>query len=214
MGKLGFKNYRRLTMKTLIYDCEILKCIPGGVFRSGIEYCSGWDDYSNMGISVIAAWISWDSESQGIRVFTPSIEPAATAKFQQLVNSAELIVGFNSQRFGDRLCAANGIKITTGYDLLLEVWEAAGMPREYVPGVTRAGYNLGSLARANLGIDKTGSGALAPELWQKGHHADVIQYCINDVWITKALFENRAKLKDPTRDGYLNLREPSEFVLA
>ena len=51
----------------LIYDCEIVRCIPPkGVnvvvdnpseyfhrFGDRLEYCSGWDDFENMGISVV-----------------------------------------------------------------------------------------------------------------------------------------------------------------
>lgn len=45
-------------MKILIYDCEIIKCIP---IRSekrdpSLEYCAGWEDYDGMGISLIGAW--------------------------------------------------------------------------------------------------------------------------------------------------------------
>lgn len=41
--------------KILIYDCEIIKAIrdPKKVDLAHIEYCNGWDDYENMGISVI-----------------------------------------------------------------------------------------------------------------------------------------------------------------
>ncbi len=195
-------------MKTLIYDCEIIKCIPGrdGYKKPEFEYCKGWDDHANMGISLIGAWLSWDNS---IRIYPQS----AFDKFQQAVNEADLIVGFNSISFDDKLCQANGIRITTDYDLLSEVWAAAGMPRQYTAGKTRAGYKLENLAQANLGRGKSGSGEMAPELWQRGKQWEVARYLTDDILITKQLFERRSRLIDPTDDFFiLCLREPDEPI--
>lgn len=194
-------------MKTLIYDCEIIKCIPD---RSGyrdpeFEYCDGWDDHANMGISVIGAYISWEDR---IKIYPQS----AFSAFQKLVNEAELIVGFNSISFDDKLCRANGIQVETDYDLLSEVWAAAGMPRRYTYGKTRAGYKLDNLAWANLKRGKSGSGELAPELWQKGKYWNVIDYLTDDILITKQIFDRRSHLIDPTDESILVLREPDQPI--
>ena len=98
----------------------------------------------------------------------------------------------------------------TEYDLLCEVRLASGQPALYTPGETRAGYNLDALALANLGKAKTGHGALAPALWQQGKYHEVIRYCLNDVMLTKALFDRRATLIDPTDGADLCLREPED----
>ncbi|MGL4502417.1 MAG: hypothetical protein ACRCU2_25360 [Planktothrix sp.] len=58
--------------------------------------------------------------------------------------------------------------MTTTYDLLCEIPVAAGMPPHYVKGVTRGSYSLEALAKTNLGVGKSGSGVLAPQLWQQG----------------------------------------------
>lgn len=194
-------------MNILIYDCEIIKCIPdkNGLRKSGLEYCKGWDDHVNMGISLIGAWLSWDNS---IRIYPSS----AFNAFQDAVNHAELIVGFNSISFDDKLCQANGIEISTDYDLLSEVWAAAGMPRQYTYGVTRAGYRLENLAWANLGKGKSGSGELAPELWQRGKEWEVARYLTDDILITKAIFQRRSQLIDPTDKSILCLREPDEPI--
>lgn len=194
-------------MKTLIYDCEIIKCIPdrNGSKKPGFEYCAGWNDHANMGISLIGAWLSWENQ---IRLYPQS----AFAAFQQAVDQADLIVGFNSISFDDKLCAANGITIATDYDLLSEVWAAAGMPRRYTYGKTRPGYKLENLAQANLGRGKSGSGELAPELWQRGEQWAVARYLTDDVLITKQIFERRSHLIDPTNDEVLCLREPDEPI--
>lgn len=193
-------------MNILIYDCEIIKCIPdkNDLRKSGLEYCKGWDDYANMGISLIGAWLSWDNS---IKIYPQS----AFKAFQDAVNHAELIVGFNSISFDDKLCRANGIEISTDYDLLSEVWAAAGMPRTYTYGVTRAGYKLENLAWANLGRGKTGSGELAPELWQRGKEWEVARYLTDDILITKGIFQKR-QLIDPTDKSILQLREPGQPI--
>lgn len=194
-------------MKILIYDCEIIKCIPdrNGYQKPGLEYCTGWNDHKNMGISLIGAWLSWDNS---IRIYPQS----AFDKFQQIVNEADLIVGFNSISFDDKLCKANGIEIKTDYDLLSEVWAAAGMPRQYTYGVTCAGYKLENLAQANLKRGKSGSGELAPELWQRGKQWEVAKYLTDDILITKAIFQRRSQLIDPTNNFILCLREPDKPI--
>ena len=187
-------------MKTLIYDCEIIKCIPSKYEEPDpdLEYCGGWHDYEGMGISLIGAWLSWENT---IKLYPQSAFDA----FQKAVNTADLIVGFNSLRFDDSLCAANGIKVRTGYDLLCEVWAAAGMPREYKYGVTRPGYKLENLAQANLGKGKSGSGELAPVLWQRGKQWAVASYLTDDILITKAIYDRRSWLIDPTNGSILKL---------
>jgi hypothetical protein len=92
-------------------------------------------------------------------------------------------------------------------DLLCEVRVAVGMPPHYVKGVTRKGYSLNDLAQANLNIEKTGSGAIAPQLWQKGDKGKVIDYCLNDVMLLKELYQQRKQIIDPTNQNLLYLRD-------
>lgn len=86
------------------------------------------------------------------------------------------------------------------------------MPEKYTYGVTRAGYKLENLAQTNLGRGKSGSGELAPELWQKGKQWEVARYLTDDVLITKTLFQRRSRLIDPTDGSFLYLREPDEPI--
>jgi hypothetical protein len=99
------------------------------------------------------------------------------------------------------------------YDLLCEVRAASGQPRQYTPRVTRGGYSLDALAKANLEISKSGRGDLAPKLWQRGEYGAVIDYCLRDVMLTKRLFEKRTHLVDPTDGSSLCLRELDEPIL-
>ncbi len=187
-----------LPRKIVIYDCETVRCIPTGACSPDLEYCQGSDDFEGMGIAVICAYSSWDDR---YHVYLQD----NLVSFQALVDQAQEIVGFNSLSFDDRLCGVKGLRVKTTYDLLHHIRVAAGMPPHYVKGVTRAGYNLERLAQLNLGEGKSGTGALAPELWQRGKRGAVIDYCLGDVNLTRKLYERRAKLIDPTNQKVLTL---------
>lgn len=182
----------------LIYDCEIVKCIPSGNLEPGLQYCDGWTDFANMGISCICCW---DLLEDMPRIFLGD----NLQEFQALANLRHLIVGFNSISFDDSLCSANGLKIETNYDLLCEVRIASGQPPLYTPGKTRPGYSLNNLALANLSIAKSGSGELAPKLWQQGKFGEVIDYCMRDVVLVKKLLQLK-QLRDPVDGSLLTLQ--------
>lgn len=203
-----------MNLSAIIYDCEIIKCIPpkDGVKNDQLQYCDGWHDHEGMGISVIGAYDYVTGQlkayvSEGM-MFGGLLEMSDFQSFEDLACQRDLVIGFNSLGFDDKLCRANNIVIETNYDLLCEVRVASGQPAKYVKGKTKAGYNLDALATANLGKAKTGHGALAPELWQQGKYHEVIRYCLNDVMLTKQLFDKRASLIDPTNGSELCLREP------
>ncbi|WP_013325665.1 hypothetical protein [Gloeothece verrucosa] len=187
-------------MKTLIYSSFPLNCIPDSNGRIStrhingqriqLSYCSGWGDFPHLEISLIGCWSSWDNS---IRLYPER----AFSQFQKVINSSELIVGFNSLRFDDNLCYANGIEIKTNYDLLTEVWAAAGMPREYTWGVTRKGYNLKNLVAANTNIKLLEKKELAPIFWQRGQQWAVADYLVNEILALKQIWIHRDNLIDP-----------------
>lgn len=189
-----------MTRDTLFYDTEIAKLIPDkyGDKDPRYRYCGGWGDFENMGIACIGVYTA----KTGYKVFLEN----QLDQFQTLVDSCDEIVGFNSLSFDDRLMAANGINVTTTYDLLSETWVAAGMPAQYTYGVTRAGYKLENLAKTNLGRGKSGSGELAPKLWQDGRREEVIKYRLNDVRLLIELYGRRSHIIDPTNGKVLFLR--------
>ena len=187
-------------MNAIIYDIEIAKCIPakGGLVEPGFDYCEGWTDYKGMGIACIGVY---DYVDERYKVF---LEDNLDV-FAALVKTREVIAGFNNLSFDDKLCHANGIDVRSNYDLLVEVRVASNQPAMFVKGLTRAGYNLDALAEANLPIKKSGRGDLAPMMWQSGERGAVIDYCLQDVAITKRLIE-LGKLTDPTNGKSLLIR--------
>jgi hypothetical protein len=193
----------------LIYDCEIKKAILSKTESpiEGIEYCEGWRDFEGMGISCIGAY---DYHTDRYRVFCEDNFP----EFQALVDSHEVIIGFNSIGFDNPLCAANGIVVPDekSYDALVEVWLAAGLgPMFRYP--SHMGFGLDAICKVNFGLEKSGHGAVAPVQWQRGQIGSVIDYCLNDVKITKRLtdcIEQHGTIKDPTdTKRILTVRRPS-----
>lgn len=177
----------------LIYDIEIIKAIKrrDEPRLEGIEYCDGFHDHQNCGISVICAY---DYKTNRYRVF-------AKDNFQEFADLADrrYVIGFNSRSFDDNVCRANGIPVSTSYDLLVELWAAAGLGPQY-EHPTHAGFGLDATAKANDLPGKTGHGALAPVQWQRGEVGNVIDYCLEDVRLTKILFDlvqETGRLRDP-----------------
>lgn len=165
----------------LIYDCEIIKAIPNKKEDpiEGIEYCKGWGDHKGMGISVIGVY---DYLENRYRVFTQD----NIQEFQELVNQRDLIVGLNSIGFDNKLVEANGISIShkIHYDIMLEVGKLVYPNKQYFKGC-----GLEACCSANFNTKKSGNGALAPIDWQRGKIGTVIDYCLNDVKLTKDLLD-------------------------
>lgn len=202
MKLLSFPSFETKSLKTLFYDCETVNCFPSSnqPLDTKYSYCKSSEDYQGMGISVIGVYTTW---TQRYHVFLAD----NLTDFEYLIHQAERIVGFNSIAFDDRLCQANGIKIKTDYDLLCEVRKAIGVPPYYVQGVTPKGYSLNAIAKTTLNLEKTGSGADAPQQWQDGQKGKVIDYCLNDVMILKQLYDRRHELIDPKNGQIIKLAD-------
>ena len=200
--------------KLIIYDCEIIRCIPPSFDDPDpdLEYCGGWGDHENMGISVISTYSEnlLGEGARGVNTFVNygseiPLDPMLRDSIQEFFDLADVVIGFNSVSFDDRLMAANGINVLTTYDLLREVRIASGQPGDYVKGQTRAGYSLGAIAEANGLGGKSGSGELAPVLWQRGDVEAVVKYCEHDIELTRQIWERRYDLIDPTNGVVLRL---------
>jgi hypothetical protein len=198
-------------MKILVYDCEIIKAIQADYKNEekieGIEYCNGWDDFENMGISVIGTYNNWDKESIAFvidEVYNVINLPGFIIKpmkdFQLYLNITDVLVGFNNKRFDDELIIANGFTIPeniVNYDILQEIWRAVGLGDTFVYP-THAGFSLDQCCKVN-GLDrKTGNGGNAAIMWQRGQYKEVIDYCLNDIKITTDLFR-----KIVNNDGWI-----------
>lgn len=169
----------------LVYDLEIIKAIRNKKEQKidGIEYCAGWDDHANMGISVIGVY---DYGSERYRVFCKD----NMGEFEKLCQKHGTLVSFNGIGFDNKLLKANGIILPEEkcYDILQQIWIGDNLePMFEYP--SHIGYGLDKVCSVNLGVKKTGNGALAPVEWQRGEIGKVIDYCLNDVKISKELLD-------------------------
>ena len=200
-----------MNTSALIYDLEIVNAIPGRnePRLSDITYCEGWHDHAHMGISVIGCY---DYIEDRYRVFCTD----NWKEFYALCNERDVLVGFNSIPFDNTVLDATlggdegDMDESKCYDLLRETWAAAGLGPDFrYP--SHAGYGLDAICERNFGIRKTGHGAVAPVLWQQGKVGRVIDYCLNDIRMTKRLFDQvlaRRSITDPKTGNELLLREP------
>lgn len=192
----------------LVYDLEIIKAIPDKNSENlqGIEYCEGWQDHKNMGISVICAY---DYVDDRYRVFCKD----NFKEFQKLCTERNCLVSFNGIGFDNKVLKENGIIVPENrcYDILVQVWIGDNLkPMFEYP--SHIGYGLDAICAANFDERKTGHGALAPVQWQKGEIGDVIDYCINDVKLTKDLLDyiiRYGAIKSPKeKDKIIRVRRP------
>lgn len=102
-------------------------------------------------------------------------------KLAPLLQNAGLIIGFSIVRFDLPVLAKYfnfNLMALPRLDLLEEVELAYG---------NRIGLDL--LAQTNLGIGKTHHGLDAIRFYQEGNWADLEAYCLQDVKVTKELYE-------------------------
>lgn len=161
----------------IVYDIECIRpvmprdpdqCLPD------IEYAKDWKDYLGMGIACIGAY---DAEADLFRVFGG--DPPELDRFGAFAAN-RIIVGWNNRAFDDPLLAAHGVDVVQSWDIKAALMAAGG-------GGQR-GNSLEDTARVNLGgTGKFADGSMAPVWWQRGQHERVIDYCLQDVNLTRRL---------------------------
>jgi hypothetical protein len=172
-------------MRAITFDIETANAFPT-LSRS---------DYSRMEVSVVGIH---DSD-------TGKLTSYVQEEFNQLwpiLERADLLIGFNSDSFDipilNRYYPGDLTKIAS-LDLLTEVYNVLGRR-----------IRLQSLAEGTLGIGKSGNGLEAVEWWQQGEVEKVRAYCMDDVKITRQIFDyalKHGKLK------YKDLGGPREFKI-
>lgn len=113
-----------------------------------------------------------------------------------LLKEPALLVGFSSNRFDIPILAKTlGLSFSAHprVDLCEEVEMRTGR---------RVGLN--TLSLINLGKGKTGAGLEAPTLFREGRLEELKSYCLNDVLLTKELYDlvrTKKEIKLPTRES-------------
>ncbi|MBN1283218.1 MAG: ribonuclease H-like domain-containing protein [Proteobacteria bacterium] len=112
-------------------------------------------------------------------------EEGELAAFAERLSMRPLLVGFNSRRFDTPILQRYmpfDVSRLAQLDIMEEMAKALGH---------RVG--LDSVARATLGAGKSGSGLEAIRLWREGMIEELKRYCLDDVRITREVFEYGAK---------------------
>ncbi len=114
-----------------------------------------------------------------------AFEEKELMRMEELLKQADLIVGFNIRDFDMEVLSPyfmTPVKNFPVLDMLVEFEKARGH---------RA--SLQSIAQATLNSSKSGSGWDALRLYKEGRMDELKQYCMDDVKITKEIYEYGAK---------------------
>jgi len=102
-------------------------------------------------------------------------------QLEERIRTADLLIGFNIRKFDMPVLAPYlflSIETVPLLDLMEEIEKVRGH---------RVG--LHSVAQATLGVTKTGEGSNAIILYQQGRMEELKKYCLNDVKLTKEVYE-------------------------
>ncbi len=174
-------------MRYLVFDIE-------SIAKSGFNV-RGRVDVAEQELTLVAVY---DSGTDAYTSYTKEELP----QLWPLIERTDLLIGFNSDNFDIPLLNRyypGDLAHIRSLDLLAEVYAVLGRR-----------IRLQSLAEATLGKGKKGDGLKAQEWWAEGKVEKVREYCIEDVRITKELFDYARKngvLK------YKDLREKRDVKL-
>jgi RNase_H superfamily len=177
-------------MRVCVFDIEIEKPVE--------EVEGGWAA-ARMGQCGCSAVVIYDSETLRYHIYDNRMLHAAVDH----LNSADMIVSFNGKNF-DVPCleAITGFAINEAhYDILDQIWKTLGSKRF-------KGWGLGKIAFRTLGLTKTDTGEHAPELCKQGRWGELFDYCLNDVHLTRMLYNQIVQ------EGFIIDPDGSEFQLS
>lgn len=155
-------------MRQITFDIETANILPS--FQRG--------DMTQLELALVGIHDSETGEySSYVKEELPQLWP--------IIERADVLIGYNSDSFDipllNRYYPGDLTKIKS-LDLMVEVQKVLGRR-----------LRLQSLAQATLGRGKGGDGLKSVEWWQQGLVDKVREYCIEDVRITRELFDYALK---------------------
>ncbi|MEK7531673.1 MAG: ribonuclease H-like domain-containing protein [Patescibacteria group bacterium] len=138
----------------------------------------GSRDPSLLDISLVGIY---DSDSDSYRGFLLEELP----ELWPIIERADLLIGYNSEHFDLPLLNKyyhGTLSKIPHLDLLKEISEVLGRR-----------ISLNQIAEGTLGKKKLGNGLQAIEWWKKGDIESIRKYCLEDVKITKEIYEYALK---------------------
>ena len=151
-----------------------MRAITFDIETSNILSATSRNDLSQLDLSVVGIH---DSETNEYSSYSKEELP----KLWPIIERADMLIGYNSDSFDipilNKYYAGDLSKIRS-LDLMVEVQKVLGRR-----------LRLQSLAEATLNKGKGGDGLKAVEWWAQGLYDKVREYCIEDVRITRQLFD-------------------------
>ncbi len=155
-------------MRKIVFDIE----------TSNIFQDVGSNDPADLSISVVGVY-----EYEGDKYSTFLVEEFG--KLWPIVENADMFITFNGDHFDipllNKYYSGDLFKIKS-LDLLKEMQKSAGRRMK-----------LDQIAEGTLGINKSGHGLDAVRWWRDGEVEKLKKYCLDDVRITKDLYEYALK---------------------
>ena len=146
--------------------------------KNTFQDVGGKNNIGKLEVSVVAVYLY---ETQEYQVF----DEHELDKLGALLQRAGLLIGFSSKQFDvpvlEKYCNFK-LSAVPHFDIFEKIYEQLGR---------RIG--LGILAEANLGEGKIGRGLEAVEMYEQGNIKKLKEYCLQDVKITKGLFDTVVK---------------------
>jgi len=139
------------------------------------------NDPSKLDISIVGIY---DSLTDTYSSYTVS----EFGKLWPIIERADMLIGYNSDHFDIPLLNKyypGDLTAIKSLDLLVEIRNSLGRR-----------LRLDSVAEATLGINKSGHGLEAVQWWKEGKEDLVRKYCLDDVRITKEVYDYARKNKE------------------
>jgi DEAD/DEAH box helicase domain-containing protein len=155
-------------MKKIVFDIE-----TRNTFQE-----AGSNDPVALEISVVCLY---DYETDSYHSFVQE----EFSKMWPFFEKADMLIGYNSDYFDipllNKYYAGDLTKIKS-LDILKEIKNSAGRRMK-----------LDQIAEGTLGVNKSGHGLEAVEWWKKGEIEKIKKYCLDDVKITKMVYDYALK---------------------
>ena len=144
-----------------------------------IETQKGFNEVDRKKLHLLKVSVACIYDSKADAYF--SFEENQMLKLEEYLKKADLIIGFNVRDFDFEVLAPyllTPVKNFPVLDLLVEFEKARGHR-----------ISLQSIAQATLNSSKSGSGWDAIQLFKDGKMEELKRYCIDDVRLTKDIYE-------------------------
>ena len=180
--KVNAKNSPKISkeQRTLYFDLETQK---------SAEDVGGWGNIHDMKLAVGVVWDSCEQEYF-------SYQENTALQLVEKLQTADLVVGFNVKKFDYGVLqpyADFDLDEITTFDILIDVNKKLGHR-----------LSLNHLAENTLNAEKSADGLVSLQWYKEGKIDKIIEYCKQDVEITRDLFlygESHGYVKYSTRSG-------------